>query len=340
MPGPPAWRTRILEHAVQNRKILPHHIDDRVRGVLGAVKWASEHSGIKPSDPEGGRNTAEDRAFIRKVAGESIILLKNDQNILPWKKSDIKKLAIIGPNAKVATTHGGGSASVRSYYSISPYEGLVNALDGEDVEIQYASGVAATKKPPAIAPYLRNAAGQPGSDLKFYNHGSDVVVASLDCTDTLIYFQYSKPHGLEKDFRVSVTATYTPEITGVHEFGLEVVGKAKLYINQKLVVDNWTKQTRGTSFNNDGSIEELGQINLARGVIYDLRIDFETGSDFGEGYVPRNASMVEEGGGVRFGVTYKIDPEEGIAEAVKLASETDHVVIFAGLNVFATAAQC
>jgi beta-glucosidase len=331
MPGPPSWRTGILEHALNNRKVLPHHIDDRVRGVLRAVKWATEHSGIKPSAPELGRNTPEDRALVRKVAADSIVLLKNDRDILPWKKSAIKKLAVIGPNAKVANTHGGGSAAVRSYYKVSPYEGLVKALKG--VEITYAPGVAATRNAPSNADHLRNAAGEPGFDFTFYNHGSDKVVHQMSLTDTFIYFAHSKPPGLDKDFRAVATATFTADATGMYEFGVEVIGKAKLYIDDTLVVDNWTVQTWGSSFTNNGSIEELGHIELKKDVKYKFRIDFETGPEFGEYYVPHNAPLVEEGGGLRFGGGLKIDPEGGIADAVKLASEADHVVIFAGLNV-------
>jgi beta-glucosidase len=331
MPGPPSWRTGILEHALNNRKILPHHIDDRVRGVLGAVKWATDNSGIKQDAPELGRNTPQDRALVRKAAADSIVLLKNDKHILPWKKSEIKKLAIIGPNAKVANTHGGGSAAVRSYYKVSPFEGLKNALKG--VEILHAPGVAATRNAPSNVDDLRNAVGEPGFDFSFYNHGSDKVVHKMSLTETFIYFAHSKPPGLNKDFRAVASATFTPENSGIYEFGVEVIGKAKLYIKDTLVVDNWTHQTWGTSFTNNGSIEELGQIQLTEGVTYSFRIDFETGPNFGEYYVPHNAPLVEEGGGLRFGGGLKIDPEGGIAEAVKLASEADHVVIFAGLNV-------
>lgn len=331
MPGPPSWRTGILKHALNNRKVLPHQIDDRVRGVLGAVKWATEHSGIKPDAGEGGRNTPEDRALIRKVAADSVVLLKNDNKVLPWKKSSIKKLAIIGPNAKVANTHGGGSAAVRSYYKVSPYDGIVKAL--KNVEITYAPGVAATRNAPSNGDDLRNAAGEPGFDFTFYNHDSDKVVDKISLTDTLIYFASSKPPGLARDFHAVASAKFTPEKSGNYEFGVEVIGKAKLYINDVLVVDNWSHQTWGSSFSNNGSIEELGQIVLEKGVQYDFRIDFETGPNFGENYVPHNARLVEEGGGLRFGGGLKIDPEGGIAEAVKLASDADHVVIVAGLNV-------
>jgi beta-glucosidase len=331
MPGPPSWRTGILEHALNNRKVLPHHIDDRVRGVLGAVKWATENSGIKPDAPELGRNSPQDRALVRKAAADSIVLLKNDNKVLPWKKSEIKRLAIIGPNAKVANTHGGGSAAVRSYYKVSPFDGLKSALKG--VEILYAPGVAATRNAPSNADDLRNGDGEPGFDFTFYNHWSDQVVHKMSLTDTFIYFAHSKPPGLKKDFRAVASATFTPDKSGIYEFGVEVIGKAKLYIENTLVVDNWTHQTWGTSFTNNGSIEELGQIELKDGVTYNFRIDFETGPDFGEHYVPHNAPLVEEGGGLRFGGGLKIDPEGGIAEAVKLASEVDHVVIFAGLNV-------
>lgn len=332
MPGPPAWRGPILEHALNNRKVFQHQIDDRACGVLGAINWASENSGIKPGAPENGRDFPEDRKLIRKVGTDSIVLLKNDKKVLPWKKPDIKKLAIIGPNAKVANIHGGGSAAVRAYYKVSPYQGLKNALPKE-VEITYAPGVAATRNAPSNADDLRNAAGQPGFDFTFYNHGSDKPVATMALNDTFIYFDSSKPDGVGKDFRAVVTATFTPEFSGIYEYGVEVIGKAKLYLDETLVVDNWTHQTWGTSFINNGSIEELGQIKLKKGVTYRFRIDFETGPNFGKDYVPHNPPLVEAGGALRFGGGLKIDPKGGIADAVRLASEADHVIIFAGLNV-------
>ena len=51
-----------------------------------------------------------------------MVLLKND-GMLPLKK-DIKKLAIIGPNAKEAQIIGGGSASLRPHYQVHPLEAI------------------------------------------------------------------------------------------------------------------------------------------------------------------------------------------------------------------------
>ena len=49
----------------------------------------------------------------------SIVLLKNDQNILPLKQNQIKTLAVIGPGAQVPRTGGGGSAYVTAIDPVS-----------------------------------------------------------------------------------------------------------------------------------------------------------------------------------------------------------------------------
>ena len=81
----------------------------------------------------------EDKELMRRVAAESIVLLKNEGNILPLNPSTLKKVAIVGGNAKAVIVSGGGSAALKASYFISPYQGIVNAL-GEHVEVTYAEG--------------------------------------------------------------------------------------------------------------------------------------------------------------------------------------------------------
>jgi beta-glucosidase len=80
------------------------------------------------------------RALIREVAGQGLVLLKNDKDVLPLKKSDVKgkKIALLGL-AKEALIHGGGSASLHAHYRISPWDGLYSAY-GDDVEFNFAKG--------------------------------------------------------------------------------------------------------------------------------------------------------------------------------------------------------
>ncbi len=58
------------------------------------------------------------------------------------------------------------------------------------------------------------------------------------------------------------------------EFGLLSAGRARLYVDGKLVIDNWTKQKRGDAFFNSGSAEEYGVFQLKAGVKHEILVDF------------------------------------------------------------------
>lgn len=81
----------------------------------------------------------EDNTLLRKLAAESIVLLKNDDNLLPLQPRNLKKIAIVGGNAQAVVLSGGGSAALKPSYFISPYQGIVNALPS-NVEVTYSEG--------------------------------------------------------------------------------------------------------------------------------------------------------------------------------------------------------
>ena len=76
---------------------------------------------------------------MRKIAGESITLLKNQDAVLPLQAHRLKKVAIVGGNAKGLVYSGGGSAALKPSYFVSPYEGIVNALP-KGVQVSYSEG--------------------------------------------------------------------------------------------------------------------------------------------------------------------------------------------------------
>jgi len=90
--------------------------------------------------PGGGEvDTPEQRAIALQGATEGIVLLKNEGGLLPLDPAKIKSIAVIGPNAAVARTGGGGSSLVRPKSAVAPLDGI-KAKAGS-AEVTYALGV-------------------------------------------------------------------------------------------------------------------------------------------------------------------------------------------------------
>lgn len=77
--------------------------------------------------------------IMRRLASESIVLLKNEGGVLPIRPKEVKKIAIVGGNAKSVVISGGGSASLKPSYFTTPYDGIVKALP-EGIEVTYTEG--------------------------------------------------------------------------------------------------------------------------------------------------------------------------------------------------------
>ena len=73
----------------------------------------------------------------RQIADEGIVLLKNDNNILPLDASKYNKILVVGENATKSLTEGGGSSELKVKREVSPLQGL-QALYGS--KIDYAQG--------------------------------------------------------------------------------------------------------------------------------------------------------------------------------------------------------
>jgi beta-glucosidase len=119
-------------------KISAATIDDNVGRMLRVMFISGQFD--HPHMAAGEIDTPEQRAFVRKAATESIVLLKNSGNVLPLDPTKIHSLAVIGPDAAVAVTGGGGSSRVTPKYSISPLKGIQDRA-GNRVRLSYALGV-------------------------------------------------------------------------------------------------------------------------------------------------------------------------------------------------------
>ena len=120
-------------------KISPAVIDDNVGRILRVIFVSGQFD--KPHTATGEIDTPEERAVARKAATEGIVLLKNSGDLLPLDSSKIHTLVVIGPNAAVARTGGGGSSLVTPKYSIAPLQGIRDRA-GQRIQVSYALGAA------------------------------------------------------------------------------------------------------------------------------------------------------------------------------------------------------
>lgn len=103
-------------------------LDDKVRRVL-RVNFLTAMN----SDAGFGRFTCpEHYAAARKIGAEGIVLLKNDDALLPIR-SDVRKILVVGENAVKMMTVGGGSSSLKVQHEISPLEGIRERFPGAEV---------------------------------------------------------------------------------------------------------------------------------------------------------------------------------------------------------------
>lgn len=110
-------------------------IDEKVKRILYVMYKTHKFD----KRPVGSFSTKEHFATAKKVADEGIVLLKNNNNILPLNKNGIKSIALIGVNAARLQSEGGGSSQVRTKYEITPQEGL-NRISGGSITISYSPG--------------------------------------------------------------------------------------------------------------------------------------------------------------------------------------------------------
>ena len=145
---------------ISSGKISPATIDDNVASILRVIFVSGQFD--KPHTATGEIDTPEQRALARKAATESIVLLKNAGDLLPLNPSKIHSVVVIGPNAAVARTGGGGSSLVTPKYSIAPLKSIQDRA-GQSLQVSYALGVSMegedpSKDTPVAREQLRNEA--------------------------------------------------------------------------------------------------------------------------------------------------------------------------------------
>lgn len=172
----------VYKKAILNGTYTTRELDEKVRRVLRLHfrTTMNRNKGVGFMCNEAHYATA------RKVAVGGIVLLKNDNNLLPMDVKASKKILVVGENAVKMMTVGGGSSSLKVQREVSPLDGIRNLV--------------ASINPTAIVEYQRGYVGDVTGELDGVSTGqnlnesrspeqliADAVAAAADA-DYVIFF--------------------------------------------------------------------------------------------------------------------------------------------------------
>ncbi|PPR01041.1 hypothetical protein CVT24_000575 [Panaeolus cyanescens] len=343
MPGDNKWRTLdYVNRSIVARKVTVRTVKERARKVLELVKKcaAGAPEVLDGDGIERTVDTEESKELLRQSAAQSIVLLRNEGGVLPLKPKELKKIAVIGSNAKAIVLSGGGSAALKASFFVTPFQGIINALQGSgsDVAVEYCEGARAFKTMPSLDYEMFTPTGERGWIGSWHAHldneslvARDEVLEERLIDETRIFISTSTPKGITRKWTMKLRGQLKPRETDCKfEFGLTVAGRAKLYVDGKLIIDNWTRQRRGEDFFGQGSEEERGIAELKANTKHDILVEFCNVRAPADG--DEDEAVMDSNPGVRLGGAVVEDSDELMTRAIDIARGADAVIAVVGLN--------
>ena len=128
-----------LKKAVEAGEVKESDVDVKVERVLSVMDALHMLGEARKTRKSGCYATLGHAGKSLEVARESIVLLKNEGDLLPLDEHAVTRLLVVGANADRIHSNGGGSAVIKALHEVSPLLGL-NGVLGGNAEIEYAPG--------------------------------------------------------------------------------------------------------------------------------------------------------------------------------------------------------
>ncbi|MGM0386612.1 MAG: beta-glucosidase [Actinomycetota bacterium] len=323
MPGPMGPWGDALVAAVRAGDVAEAAVDDKVRRILRLAARVGALEGIPAAVAEVPVFSGDDAAaLVRAQAAAGTVLTKND-GVLPLAPESLARVALIGPNALVVRTLGGGSATVSPPYTVSPAEGLVAALGG-DVQLDVTLGArSSSRTAPAAAPWSWRADGQPGAEVRFLA-ADGTEIAREDRTGGA--YNWMSGIGVDGVASIEVHATVRATEGGTYEIGGSGLGRFRLTLDGIEVFDQVVAQREGADI--------VEAMMIPPQVIH--RVELTAGQQV-QVVLTHDVAHTPLGGGREVGpmIQFNVQPAYGsdaeeIARAVDLAAAADVAVVVVG----------
>ena len=251
--------------------------------------------------------------IAKKAAIESIVLLKNEQSVLPIHKS-VKTIALIGTDAVEARLGGYSGPGIGKQTIL---KGIQKLAFKNNIQVYYAAGSTRLNQdiqsvPSSHLSFIQNGQRVIGLAASYFNNIEAKGVPIFSRIDKQVDFNwtlYAPSPELQPDFySVKWTGEFTAPSTGKITIGLKGNDGYRLFINNKLLIDRWNKE----SFHTD-----LVDYEFEKNKSYPIRIEFK-----------------EPNGNAHIQLIWKLpnQHEKKLNEAVALAKISDLILFTAGIE--------
>jgi len=180
--------------------------------------------------------------------------------------------------------------------------------------------------------------GERGWIAEWFSHVDDDSMIPVDkpiatrlVDETRIFISTSTPPGITTRWTMKLRGKMRTRPQGTKfEFTLMSAGRAKLFVDDHLVIDNWTRQRRGVGFFGGGSEEERGIYELKANTSHSILVEYCNVRAPADG--DEDEAVMYLNPGVRLGGIEVKDENQLMEEAVQLARDADVVIAVVGLN--------
>ncbi|HEX6316913.1 MAG TPA: glycoside hydrolase family 3 N-terminal domain-containing protein [Gemmatimonadaceae bacterium] len=249
--------------------------------------------------------------LAREAAAASVVLLRNDSGLLPLRR-DVASVTVIGVDATESRLGGYSGPGISP---VSILDGIRTAT-GPRATVRYAAGPGRQPWAPVVVPdeyFMRPGGVAPGLNGEYFDNNRLAGAPRLTRVDRQVDFRWtlnSPGRGIPFDwYSARWTGRLVVPAGGVQHIGIEGNDGYRLWIDGRLLIDNWRKQSFRTT---------LAEANLEPGP-HDFRLEY-----------------FESTGNARLRLVWDHGvPDESAArieEAVTAAEASDVVVIVAGIE--------
>ncbi len=262
--------------------------------------------------PYSALDSKENRELALETARKSMVLLKNEKNILPLSK-DIKKVAVIGPNANDVEVM---LANYNGFPTdpVTPLRGIREKLP--NAQILYSPGCPPAENLPILEPipatvwFTADDQKQHGVNAEYYdsiNFAGKPKFIQVDSSVNANWWDQAPRQDMNDDrFAVRWTGVVVPPVSGRYALGAEGKTGYRVYMNDSLIF----------AYENEHAPEKVyDYFDLKAGKTYRFRVEY-----------------FEKQGDAEMKLLWQVPGKDLKKEALECARQSDVVLMFMGLS--------